>query len=80
MATKTDLRADAEILSRLQSRGMTPITSSAGKSLAKEIGALSYIEVTVRDEKNLAKFCDELTLILYKTLPGTKEQNGCEIV
>ena len=49
-ATKTDLRDDPIAISRLSERNMTPISSEQGKSLAKEIGAKYYLEVSAKTQ------------------------------
>jgi GTPase SAR1 family protein len=41
---KIDLREDPETINKLKNRGQSPITTEQGRQLAKEIGAVAYIE------------------------------------
>lgn len=44
MATKIDTRDDPKELAEMARRGRTPITTAQGESLARKIGAASYVE------------------------------------
>eukprot|EP00007_Cunea_sp_BSH-02190019_P004329 CAMPEP_0174235180 /NCGR_PEP_ID=MMETSP0417-20130205/4710_1 /TAXON_ID=242541 /ORGANISM="Mayorella sp, Strain BSH-02190019" /LENGTH=311 /DNA_ID=CAMNT_0015313653 /DNA_START=70 /DNA_END=1005 /DNA_ORIENTATION=+ len=47
VGTKCDLRTDPRLLSRLQARGLRPVTEREGQTLAREIGAVRYVEVAL---------------------------------
>ena len=44
VGTKIDLRSDADSISRLSARGGGPISIEQGEALAREIGAVRYVE------------------------------------
>ena len=44
VATKIDLRSDADTLQSLTQQGEAPIEFEEGQALAKEIGATAYLE------------------------------------
>lgn len=44
VGTKLDLREDPQTIQRLRERRFSPITYSMGLQLAKEVGAVRYVE------------------------------------
>ncbi|KAJ8383638.1 hypothetical protein AAFF_G00216090 [Aldrovandia affinis] len=44
VGTKRDLRADGDTLARLKEQGLAPTTPQQGGALAKQIGAVRYLE------------------------------------
>lgn len=44
VGTKIDLRDDSDVLEKLKQRGEEPVTVEQGKNMAKDIGAVDYLE------------------------------------
>eukprot|EP01102_Stenamoeba_stenopodia_P002421 TRINITY_DN12245_c0_g1_i1.p1 TRINITY_DN12245_c0_g1~~TRINITY_DN12245_c0_g1_i1.p1 ORF type:complete len:179 (-),score=40.79 TRINITY_DN12245_c0_g1_i1:75-611(-) len=59
VGTKTDMRLNHEAIDRLQERGLAPITPAQGAALAKEIGAVKYVECSAITQKGLKEVFDE---------------------
>jgi hypothetical protein len=58
---KIDLREDLETINKLKDRGQSPITTEQGRQLAKEIGAVAYVE-------NRFSFIKKLTFFFSITI------------
>jgi len=58
VATKTDLREDSTVLSKLSERGWSPIPPEKGEALAKEIGAECYLECSALTQRGLKQLFD----------------------
>jgi GTPase SAR1 family protein len=56
---KTDLREDADTLARLRERRQAPITSAQAEDVAKEFGAIKYLECSALSQKGLKGVFDE---------------------
>mmetsp|Transcript_378 Transcript_378/g.499 ORF Transcript_378/g.499 Transcript_378/m.499 type:complete len:198 (-) Transcript_378:135-728(-) len=59
VGTKTDLRDDKDIIQRLASRGLIPVASNEGTTLAKEVGAVKYVECSALTQNGLKAVFDE---------------------
>lgn len=59
VGTKLDLREDPITVQRLKERRFTPITYSMGLQLAKEVGAVRYVEASSKTQKGLKSVFDE---------------------
>ena len=53
VGTKEDLRDDPEVVGRLTTRGLSPITYRQGLECAKDIGAVKYMECSARTNKGV---------------------------
>lgn len=96
MGTQVDLRDDPTILERLSRQKMRPVHHEAGERLAKELGAVKYVECSALTQKGLKTVFDEvsdrcilITYILANTVqaivaalepPITKKKNKCIII
>jgi Ras-related C3 botulinum toxin substrate 1 len=81
IGTKIDLREDADALTRLNERGLKPITAEEGNKLAKEIGAVCYVECSALTQKGLKTVFDEaIKCILFPDDKGGKKRSGCILV
>eukprot|EP00761_Pharyngomonas_kirbyi_P012892 gb/GECH01012919.1/.p1 GENE.gb/GECH01012919.1/~~gb/GECH01012919.1/.p1 ORF type:complete len:199 (+),score=36.62 gb/GECH01012919.1/:1-597(+) len=69
VGTKLDLREDPEMIKRLNEKNLSPVSQDQGESLAKEIGAYSYMECSARTQKNLKNVFDEAIIaVLFPEL------------
>lgn len=59
VATKIDLREDAEAVQRLADRKMSPSTPEQGRKMAEEIGAARYFEVSALTGQGLKAVFEE---------------------
>lgn len=75
VGTKLDLRDDSETLDRLRRAGTAPITYQQGVQLAKEIGAVRYMECSALTQQGLKAVFDEaIRVVLFPT----KEEKDAE--
>ncbi len=59
VGTKQDLRDDNEAISRLAERSLSPISSSQGIAMAKDVGAVKYVECSALTQKGLKTVFEE---------------------
>lgn len=59
VGTKLDLRDDPVSVQRLKERRFSPITFAMGMQLAKEVGAVRYVEASSKTQKGLKSVFDE---------------------
>lgn len=75
VGTKLDLREDSETLERLRRNGTAPITYQQGVQMAKEIGAVRYMECSALTQQGLKAIFDEaIRVVLFPT----KEEKDAE--
>ncbi|PJF17712.1 Ras-related C3 botulinum toxin substrate 1 [Paramicrosporidium saccamoebae] len=89
VGTKLDLRDDEETISKLSERKQAPVTYAQGVALAREIGAVKYLECSALTQKGLKNAFDEsIRAVLYpqpvgkkgkKDLAGGKKKRKCSI-
>lgn len=76
VGTKLDLREDSETLDRLRRAGTAPITYQQGVQMAKEIGAVRYMECSALTQQGLkAVFDESIRVVLFPTAEE-KEAEG----
>lgn len=59
VGTHVDLRDDQATLNRLAESGLDPIQPETGERLAKELGAVKYLECSAQTQKGLKNVFDE---------------------
>eukprot|EP00093_Oithona_nana_P007939 07939.XXX_46750_47298_1 [CDS] Oithona nana genome sequencing. len=59
VGTKLDLREDTVTIEKLREKRLAPITYPKGSSLAKDIGAVKYLECSALTQKGLKQVFDE---------------------
>ncbi|ELR21889.1 GTPase cRac1B, putative [Acanthamoeba castellanii str. Neff] len=74
IGTKTDLRSDADTITRLADKHMQPIQAEQGERLAKEIGAHKYVECSARTQQGLKNVFDEAIRVVLNP-PVLKKEN-----
>lgn len=60
VGTQIDLRDDPQVLEKLQRQKQRPITSEQGERLARELGAVKYVECSALTQKGLKNVFDEV--------------------
>ncbi|CAI5757444.1 unnamed protein product [Candida verbasci] len=58
IGTKTDLRDDPHVIDELDSKNIKPITTQQGSKLAKDIGAINYMECSAATQDNVKEIFD----------------------
>jgi len=83
VGTKLDLREDRETIERLKERKQSPINYNQGLQMAKEIGAVKYLECSALTQRGLKNVFDEaIRAVLYPnaTTSGHKKKKKCLII
>lgn len=74
VGTKIDLRGDPAMVEKLRERGQSPITYEQGVQLAKEIGAVKYLECSALTQHGLKNVFDEaIRAVLYPQEVSSKK-------
>mmetsp|Transcript_9325 Transcript_9325/g.12564 ORF Transcript_9325/g.12564 Transcript_9325/m.12564 type:complete len:191 (-) Transcript_9325:19-591(-) len=77
VGTKADLRTDKVALQTLKEKNLEPITRQMGEQLAKDLGAIKYMECSAVTQKGLKEVFDEgIRAVLFP--PDQKK--GCIIL
>ncbi|KAJ3058049.1 Rho GTPase protein rac1, partial [Podochytrium sp. JEL0797] len=83
IGTKLDLRDDPEILARLSSHNMRPISFQQGVKMAQGIGAVKYLECSALTQKGLKGVFDEAVRAVFAPVKRGKEgrkKEGCVVL
>ncbi|KAK1232706.1 Rho GTPase protein rac1 [Marasmius sp. AFHP31] len=82
VGTKLDLREDPATIEKLRDRRMAPIQYSQGVQMAKDIGAVKYLECSALTQKGLKTvFDDAIRAVLNPPakISEKKKKSGCII-
>ena len=81
-ATKLDLREDKDTIDRLAEKKLAPISLAQGQQMAKEIGAVKYVECSALTQKGLKEVFDEAirAVINPATQPKKAKKGGCNLL
>lgn len=63
VGTQIDLRDDPQVLEKLARQKQRPITAEQGERLARELGAVKYVECSALTQKGLKNVFDEVCFI-----------------
>jgi len=84
VGTKLDLRDDPNTIQKLAEKKSAPVTYERGMAMAKEIGAIKYLECSALTQKNLKNVFDEAIrchLFPTESTGGKKSGGGgCSIL
>lgn len=83
VGTKLDAREDKETVEKIQQQGMKPVETTEGEALAKEIGAIRYMECSALTQKGLKTVFDaaiKVILLPSRRPPPKKKQDGCTLL
>jgi small GTP-binding protein len=67
VGTKTDLRLDQNVVSKLKRRSLSPTFQNHGESLANEIKAIKYLECSSKDKQSVHRVFEEAIRTLLST-------------
>ena len=62
MGTQIDLRDDSQVVEKLARQKQRPVTTELGERLAREVGAVKYVECSALTQKGLKNVFDEVRL------------------
>lgn len=64
VGTQIDLRDDPQVLEKLSRQKQRPIMAEQGERLARELGAVKYVECSALTQKGLKNVFDEVSTIM----------------
>ncbi|XP_054877087.1 ras-related C3 botulinum toxin substrate 1-like isoform X2 [Poeciliopsis prolifica] len=79
VGTKVDLRDDSETIEAPEKNKLTPITTVQGFAMAKEIGAVKYMECSALTQRGLKAVFDEAIRAVMLT-PEVRKKRRCQIL
>jgi len=79
VGTQIDLRDDPTVVEKLSRQKMRPVTAEQGERLAKEIGAVKYVECSALTQKGLKNVFDEAIVAALEP-PVTKKSRKCLVL
>ncbi|XP_032830550.1 ras-related C3 botulinum toxin substrate 1-like isoform X2 [Petromyzon marinus] len=81
VGTKQDQREDKDILKHLEEKSMQPVTNAQGLSLAKEIGAIKYLECSALTQRGLKNVFDETVRAVISPEPKIeRKKKSCALL
>ncbi|KAH8036706.1 hypothetical protein HPB51_004090 [Rhipicephalus microplus] len=80
VGTKLDLREDKDTVEKLRDRKLAPITYPQGLAMAKEIGAVKYLECSALTQKGLKNVFDEAIRAVLCPQPKPKKRRPCSLL
>ncbi|KAL2077716.1 hypothetical protein ACEWY4_027220 [Coilia grayii] len=73
VGTKKDLRHDGDTQARLKEQGLAPTTHQQGSALAKQIGAVKYLECSALKQEGVREvFAEAVRAVIY---PNVKKKS-----
>nr|AAU06193.1 GTPase [Dactylellina haptotyla] len=80
VGTKLDLRDDPKIQQSLKDKKMAPIQFTNGVAIAKDIGAVKYLECSALTQKGLKNVFDEAIRAVLSPPPKPTKSKKCTIL
>uniref|UniRef100_A0A8C4NJJ3 Rac family small GTPase 3a n=1 Tax=Eptatretus burgeri TaxID=7764 RepID=A0A8C4NJJ3_EPTBU len=80
VGTKLDLRDDKETIERLRDKKLSPISYPQGLQMAKEIGAVKYLECSALTQRGLKTVFDEAIRAVLCPPPQKKRRKACMLL
>jgi len=65
VGTQVDLRDDAQVIEKLARQKQRPVTSEQGERLARELGAVKFVERSALTQKGLKNVFDEVRYLCF---------------
>jgi len=79
VGTKSDLRKDENTIKQLNSRQQSMVTVEAAQRMAKEIGAVNFLECSALTQEGLKQVFDE-AIRAAMSKPTKKNKKGCQLL
>jgi len=79
VGTKSDLRKDENTIKQLNSRQQSMVTVDSAQRMAKEIGAVNFLECSALTQEGLKQVFDE-AIRAAMSKPSGKKKKQCEIL
>ncbi|GAA5844675.1 hypothetical protein JCM5353_001496 [Sporobolomyces roseus] len=80
VGTKLDLREDRDTIEKLRERRMSPIAYQQAAAMARDIGAVRYLECSALTQKGLKNVFDEAIRAVLAPAPREKKKSkGCVV-
>jgi Ras-related C3 botulinum toxin substrate 1 len=70
------MRDDPQAIEELATKGQQPITYQQGVQMAKEVGAIKYIECSAKSRRGLKNAFDEAMRAVINPPPKTNEEQA----
>jgi len=80
VGTKLDLREDKDTIVKLRMKSQSPITYPEGLQMAKEVGAVRYLECSALTQKGLKNVFDEAIRAVLSPNPIKKKKSKCVVM
>lgn len=80
IGNKTDLREDKDMVAMLRSKDKHPVAYPQGLKLAKEVGAVKYLECSAFTQKGLKKVFDEAIRATMEPKKIPPKKTKCKIL
>ena len=59
VGTKMDLRSNKDTVKKLEEKGLAPVRTEQGNTVAKEVGAIEYLECSAMEQESLKNVFDQ---------------------
>lgn len=79
VGTQVDLRDDPAIVDKLSRQRLRPVTTENGERLARDLGAIKYVECSALTQKGLKNVFDEAIVAALEP-PVVKKTRRCVIL
>lgn len=79
VGTKLDLREDRETIEKLKEKRLAPITYPQGLSMAKDVGAVKYLECSALTQRGLKTVFDEAIRAVLCPPPKPRKSRHCKM-
>lgn len=80
VGTQTDLRDDVSVKEKLTKQKMKPVEKSDGERMAKDLGAVKYVECSALTQYKLKDVFDEAIVAALEPPAPKKKQHRCLIL
>lgn len=78
--TQIDLRDDPAVMEKLAKQRQSPITPKQGDQLAKDLGAIKYVECSALTQRGLKNVFDEAIVAALEPPTEKKKTKKCTIL
>ncbi|KAJ3415874.1 Rho GTPase [Chytridiales sp. JEL 0842] len=80
VGTQVDLREDPATIEKIARNRQKPITSDQGERLARELGAVKYLECSALTQKGLKNVFDEAIIAALEPPPKSSGGKKCKLL